>query len=232
LGGELAAQHEYLVVAESVPGGTTTALALLLALGITAEGRVSSSMALNAHELKSRIAREALANLDQDAVRTNPLTAVETLGDPMQAAVAGIAAGATDVGVPVLLAGGTQMVAVLALLRRLAATGLASEPRALGVATTRWVVADPTADAAGLMSDVGGAPLLATALSFKEAKSAGLQLYEANLVKEGVGAGGAAVAASLAADVSWRALAARVEQIHEQMLAASADETPLGASKP
>ena len=40
-----ATQAPYLVLGESVPGGTTTALALLLALGYAAEGRVSGSQA-------------------------------------------------------------------------------------------------------------------------------------------------------------------------------------------
>ncbi|HZT08732.1 MAG TPA: TIGR00303 family protein, partial [Chloroflexota bacterium] len=53
LGRAQAAQSDYLVLAESVPGGTTTALALLLALGIAADGRVSSSLAGNPHALKS-----------------------------------------------------------------------------------------------------------------------------------------------------------------------------------
>ena len=232
LGRELASAHDYLVVGESVPGGTTTALALMLALGIRAEGRVSSSMAGNAHELKSRVAHEALAHLDPGEAARNPLAAVETLGDPMQPAVAGIAAGAADTGTPVLLAGGTQMIAVLALLRRLQLLGLAATGGDIGVATTRWVVSDPTADATGLMCEVGDAPLLATALCFAEARSEGLRLYEANLVKEGVGAGGSCVAASLAAGVSCASLAARVEQIHEEMQASVLTHVPLGSGAP
>jgi uncharacterized protein (TIGR00303 family) len=93
-GRNLAAAHSYLVIGESVPGGTTTALALLLALGFAAEGRVSSSLAANPHGLKNQIARAALRHLDLEAVAANPLVAVRTLGDPMQAAVAGMTAGA------------------------------------------------------------------------------------------------------------------------------------------
>jgi uncharacterized protein (TIGR00303 family) len=218
LGRDLAAHHEYLVVGESVPGGTTTALALLLAFGICADGRVSSSLAGNAHALKSAIAASALARLDHAAVGPDPLAAVRTLGDPMQAATSGIAAGAIDLGTPVLLAGGTQMIAVVALLRRLAAAGLCPDPTGLiAVGTTRWVVEDPTADAAGLMRDVGDDPLLATPLSFAESVHAQLRRYEDYLVKEGVGAGGAAIAAALAADVSSDQIAARVEAMYEQM---------------
>lgn len=222
LGRELGQQHPYLVLAESVPGGTTTALALLLAFGIAAHGRVSSSLAGNAHGLKSRIAEEALARLDRAAAAEDPLVAVATLGDPMQAAAAGIAAGAADVDTPVLLAGGTQMAAVLGLVARLAARGIVPGPTThLAVATTRWVVDDPTADLVGLMADLGGNPLLATPLCFAASRHEGLRRYEDYLVKEGVGAGGAAVAAALAAGVSCEALAARVEQLYERLLSPS-----------
>ena len=218
LGRDLAARSDYLVVAESVPGGTTTALALLLALGIAADGRVSSSLAGNAHDLKSRVAREALRHIDWAAVAADPLVAVGTLGDPMQAAAAGIASGAGLGGAPVLLAGGTQMIAVLALLHRLAAAGRAEAIESIAVATTRWVVEDPTADAAGLMRDVSVEPLLATGLSFAASHYPALRRYEEHLVKEGVGAGGAAVAAALAADLGCAALLERVECLFEGIL--------------
>jgi len=202
-----------------VPGGTTTALALLLALGVAADGRVSSSLGGNAHDLKSRVARDALRHIDADAVASDPLAAVATLGDPMQAAVAGIVAGARRKGTPVLLAGGTQMIAVLALIHRLTSVGgYDLDDDSIAVATTRWVVEDPTADAVGLMRDVGHEPLLATGLSFIASRYAGLRRYEEHLVKEGVGAGGAAVAAALAADVGCEALRERVECLYEGIL--------------
>ena len=220
LGHELATQCDYLVLGESVPGGTTTALALLLALGISAEGRISSSLAGNPHELKTRVASDALRHLAPDAVAADPLAAVATLGDPMQAAAAGIAAGASDRGVSVLLAGGTQMIAVLALLHRLARAGQAALPgKTLAVATTRWVVEDPTADAVGLMHDVGTEPLLATNLCFATSRHPGLRSYEAHLVKEGVGAGGVAIAASLADGVTCSEIMERVECLYDAILA-------------
>jgi uncharacterized protein (TIGR00303 family) len=230
LGRSLAGEHDYLVIGESVPGGTTTALALLLALGVAADGRVSSSLASNAHALKSRVAHDALTYLDPAEVKQNPLSAVRTLGDPMQAAVAGMAAGAIETDRPVLLAGGTQMVAVLALLERLSALGIAPPLRDIAVATTRWVVEDPTADATGLMAEATRQPLCCTALSFEGSRHPSLRRYEANLVKEGVGAGGAAVAAALASDVSAAALAARAEQIYESMQQDDSQGASLGTT--
>lgn len=219
LGRELGEREDHLIIGESVPGGTTTALALLLALGIRADGRVSGTTPGNSHGLKSHLARQALAHLDAAAVSADPLAAVATLGDPMQAAAAGLAAGALEAGAPVLLAGGTQMIAVLCLLHRLAELGYAPDPAdRVAVATTRWVVADPTADAPGLMREASCCPLLATPLSFQKARFASLRAYEENLVKEGVGAGGACVAAALTAGVTPESVLARVEEIYECLL--------------
>src|SRR5262249_13631165 len=137
LGVQLASCADYLVLAESVPGGTTTALAVLLALGVDAAGRVSSSMAGNPHALKEATARQGLAYLAPEAVVRAPLAAVAAVGDPMQAAVAGLALGACS-RVPVLLAGGTQMAAVLALMRALQErAGRRLDPRQVAIATTR-----------------------------------------------------------------------------------------------
>ncbi|TLM98419.1 TIGR00303 family protein, partial [bacterium] len=51
-GEHLAKIAGYLVIGESIPGGTTTALGILLAMGVDARGRVSSSMPQNPHDLK------------------------------------------------------------------------------------------------------------------------------------------------------------------------------------
>src|SRR5579859_7358370 len=106
LGRELATLAPYLVLGESVPGGTTTALAVLLALGYAAEGRVSGSQAGNGHALKSRVARQALraAGYRTGDAAAAPLTAIGKLGDPMQPLAAGVALGATQAGCDVLLA--------------------------------------------------------------------------------------------------------------------------------
>jgi uncharacterized protein (TIGR00303 family) len=218
LGAQLAACADYLVLAESVPGGTTTALALMLALGLDAAGRVSSSMAANAHALKEATARQGLAHLDPATVARAPLQAVAAVGDPMQAAVAGLALAASD-RVPVLLAGGTQMAAVLALMHALrAAEGRALSPARVAIATTRWVIADPTADLPGLVAQRGPYPVLGSGLSFAAARHAPLRRYEDFLVKEGVGAGGAAVAATLRAGATPDQLRRAAERVYRAIV--------------
>jgi uncharacterized protein (TIGR00303 family) len=225
LGCKLAGPGEYLVLGESIPGGTTTALALLLALGYAAEGRVSGSLPGNAHELKTRIARTAIASIDLRRARADPLFAVEHLGDPMQPLAAGLAVGAAGSGIDVVLAGGSQMVAVAALVRGTAG------PEALehmAVGTTRWVVADPHADVLGLAGEVAsGLPVLAANLDFSRSRHPGLRAYERFLVKEGVGAGGACIAALLGRGVSLTSLHEQIDLTYDDLLARlSTDASP------
>jgi uncharacterized protein (TIGR00303 family) len=217
LGAQLAACADYLVLAESVPGGTTTALALMLALGLDAAGRVSSSMPANAHALKLATARAGLAHLEPAAVAADPLRAVAAVGDPMQAAVAGLALGAVP-HAPVLLAGGTQMAAVLALAQAIAARdGRPLPPSRVAIATTRWVLADPTADLPGLVAQLGPYAVLGTGLSLAASRYPPLRRYEEFLVKEGVGAGGAAVAATLRAGATPERLRRAVERVYARL---------------
>jgi len=142
---------------------------------------------------------------------------VAAVGDPMQAAVAGLALGACG-RVPVLLAGGTQMAAVLALahaLRR--AEGRPLDPRRVAIATTRWVLHDPTADLPGLVGQLGPYAVLGSGLGFATSRHAPLRRYEDFLVKEGVGAGGAAVAASLRTGAGAARLRRAVERVYRAL---------------
>jgi NaMN:DMB phosphoribosyltransferase len=106
------------------------------------------------------------------------------------------------------------MLAVYALAQALAKPGATGAESAVGVGiveqdsliwnpsqvvvgTTRWVAEDPTGDTVGLAQDIGSVPLLATELSFATSRYPQLQAYEQGYVKEGVGAGGYAIAAHL-----------------------------------
>jgi uncharacterized protein (TIGR00303 family) len=205
------------VLGESVPGGTTTALALLLALGIPASGRVSGSVPDNSHSLKQAVVERGLAaaGLRPGDGQADPLGAVSRIGDPMQPLAAGIALATVQAGRQVLLAGGSQMVAVAALVKALRGPA-ALDHVALG--TTRWVIEDPAADVAGLTADVSpDLPLLAVNLDFSTSRHAGLRAYEQCLVKEGVGAGGACVAALLSG-ASLQELHAAIDLAYDALL--------------
>jgi uncharacterized protein (TIGR00303 family) len=207
-GEKLAKSGAYVILSECVVGGTTTALAVLTALGIEAKDRVNSSHPTCNHEQKWEIVQQGLANLKP---QLSPLEIVAAVGDPMQIVVAGMAIAASR-HAGVLLAGGTQMLAVYALARAIAKyKNLTWNPDAIVVGTTRWVVEDATGNTVDLAIDVGDVPLLATALSFAKSQFPQLRAYEQGFVKEGVGAGGAAIAAHLYQNWSQEKLLSAIE---------------------
>ncbi|MGA2386620.1 MAG: nicotinate mononucleotide-dependent phosphoribosyltransferase CobT [Candidatus Bathyarchaeia archaeon] len=189
---QLAKTADYLLIGESIPGGTTTALGVLSALGVKAEGKVSSTLPQNPHGLKAEAVRAGLAAAGESfgSLAKDPVRAISCVGDPMMAAFSGLVIGAAS-QVPVLMAGGTQMSAVLAVVNAL-------EPGVLcnvAVGTTRWVAKDKSSDLKGIVTQFCDAPILAADLNFSKSRFPGLQIYETGLVKEGVGAGGASIAA-------------------------------------
>lgn len=217
LGENLAKIADYLVIGESIPGGTTTALSILLAMGIKAEGKVSSSMPGNPHELKIKTVKEGLkaSKIEFGALANNPLKAISHVGDPMIPAFAGLVLGAAH-KVPVLMAGGTQMGAVLAVVN-------ASEQdiiENLAIGTTRWIIADKTADLKGIISQIADIPILAADLDFSHSKFDGLKAYEKGVVKEGVGAGGAAIAAMIktAGSITKETLLEEIERNYARLV--------------
>jgi NaMN:DMB phosphoribosyltransferase len=176
------------MVAESVPGGTTTALLVLRALGY--REMVSSAGPENPVNLKEAVWVEAARRLDIGigGLADDPLRAISELGDPMQAAVTGFVA-ALPPETELVLAGGTQMLAVAALLKALGRRGVALGKLPL-VATTKYVQCDRNADFSVLARSIG-VETWAAPLDFSRSPHRGLAEYENGYVKEGVGAGGA-----------------------------------------
>ena len=193
-GEKLSQSGAYVILSECVVGGTTTALGVLTALGIEAKDKVNSSHPTCNHAQKWEVVQAGLQHLEQSVT---PFEIVAAVGDPMQIVVAGMAIAASR-HVGVLLAGGTQMLAVYALAKAIAThQNLTWNPDAIVVGTTRWVAEDPTGSTVELALAVRDVPLLATQLSFAKSRFSQLQAYEQGFVKEGVGAGGAAIAAHL-----------------------------------
>lgn len=214
------AQPSYAVLGECVVGGTTTALGLLMGLGVDALGRVNSSHGQCNHDQKAQLVAQGLAKsgLGDRTTRQSidPLNIVAALGDPMQPFLAGYAI-ALSRHKGVLLAGGTQMLACYALAAALAQHHqLPWQPENIAIGTTRWVATDPTGDTPGLAQAIeqrfSQAPiLLATDLSFAQSQHPGLRAYENGFVKEGVGAGGCAIATALSLGWSTEEIAAAIE---------------------
>ncbi|MFX1297996.1 MAG: nicotinate mononucleotide-dependent phosphoribosyltransferase CobT [Promethearchaeota archaeon] len=192
IGKNFSKAFDYLVIGESIAGGTTTALAVMMAMGINASGKVSSSMSFNPHDLKNEIIRTAFKNLKlkQGGLKHDPLKAIELVGDPIQPVCAGLAIGATS-GIPVILAGGTQMAAVVSIISVLEEPALEN----IAIGTTRWLIEDRSSDLQGLIKEIREIPILAINLNFSVFEEPGLRAYEEGVVKEGVGAGGMSISA-------------------------------------
>ena len=226
-GEKLAAQvpGSYLILGECVVGGTTTALAVLTGLGIVATGKVNSSHSTCNHVQKWQVVKKGLEQAGlpiplSGVMKVEPFRLAAAVGDPMQVVVAGMAIAASH-NSGVLLAGGTQMLAVYALVEAIAETYQLSWQRSqIVVGTTRWVAEDPTGDTVGLAKAVGFVPLIASQLNFATSRYAQLRAYEQGYVKEGVGAGGCAIAAHLYQGWSQAQLLQAIEAIaaqHEQL---------------
>ncbi|OUW47213.1 MAG: hypothetical protein CBD47_05025 [Synechococcus sp. TMED187] len=201
-----------LVLAECVPGGTTTAQAVLSGLGVPVDDLVSGSARQPPLVLKQSLVADGLkAAALRPPIQPKPLVAA--VGDPFQALAAGLIEGAMESGQPLMLAGGSQMLAVLAL----ALTGCAPHERPvlasqLLLGTTAWLADEQLAEMVDQRPSPPAFPELLQRVSrFLElpilAIASGLRLqfsrhqqlrdYELGHVKEGVGAGGLALLAQL-----------------------------------
>ena len=199
------APQEPLLIAECVPGGTTTAQAVLTGLGLDVVGLVSGSLLEPVHALKTELVERGLSAAGLAGPRgaggpgADPLAVLAAVGDPMQALAAGLLQGAAQAELPLLLAGGSQMAAVLAVA--LALTPSERRPQLwahAAIGTTAWVAGETSSDLGLLLERMGQrwgqSPLaFASALRFEGCAAPELLAYEQGYVKEGVGAGGLAL---------------------------------------
>ena len=193
LGKTLSKITDHLVIGESTPAGTTTALGVLTALGYDARMKVSGSMPENPHDLKHEVVLEGLkaAGYEEGDIVDDALRAVEIVGDPMIPAVAGIVIGSS---IPVTLAGGTQMTAVCSVIKGIDPEFDFSN---ICIATTVFVAEDETSDINYITGQIGDITIFALDPEFEKSSVPGLKSYLDGSVKEGVGAGGAMFAATL-----------------------------------
>ncbi|MDS0258190.1 TIGR00303 family protein [Haloarcula sp. S1CR25-12] len=171
-------------LAETIPGGTTTALGVLRALG--EEAMVSSSLPENPVERKERVVSEGLAasSMQPGDAAGEPKRAVRRMGDPVLATLAGLTTGAVETDTAVTLAGGTQQLAVAALVRHGGYEG------SLGLATTSYVADDGTADLRASAGELD-LDLTVTDPGFDASDHVAMERFVAGEAKEGVGMGGA-----------------------------------------
>jgi len=181
---------EYLILGESVPSGTTTALATALALGYDARDKFSSSFKNAPDDIRSHTVSKAL----EGCVGLSDVFAkLSHTADNMLIFNAGFILGLQNRNLPLVLAGGTQMAAVLlvvnSILRSMDAT---LDPSRLALCTTKWVYEDPKSDIKALL-EMLDFPINAyyADFDFSLTDHPALKLYDEGEAKEGVGAGGA-----------------------------------------
>jgi len=185
VGRTLASMTDCLVIGESIPGGTTTALAVLRGLGYNA--KVSSSIPNNPIELKNRIVNSALERLSSN----DPYHVISEVGDPMIAFVTGMVSAASEI-TKVMLAGGTQMTAVLAFASKI---GFNEQNTAIG--TTSYISDDLNANFKSLVSEITDIPAISVNPGLENSKFSGLKAFSEGFAKEGVGAGGSIIASMI-----------------------------------
>ncbi len=218
LGAQLAETYDYVVVSESCAGGTTTALAVLLAMGVIKENLVSSSSPRNPKELKWSLVMDgfAKAGVEIGSLADDPLKAIELFGDPMMPVNVGIVLGAAP-KVPVIFGGGTQMAPLIAAAIKL-------DPTIVGnifQGTTRWLLSDPNSNMKKILDNIStDVPMIYINMDYSKSPYEGLQAYEWGFIKEGVGCGGSSVAAviSSAGKIDCPMLLDKVHELYRKVM--------------
>ncbi|WP_288262081.1 nicotinate-nucleotide--dimethylbenzimidazole phosphoribosyltransferase [uncultured Prochlorococcus sp.] len=188
------------LISESVPGGTTTAQAVMEAFSLEVSNLVGSSLFKAPRELKRKVVQRGLLNAD---LKTgfDSFDVVASVGDPFQAFSMGMLIGACLAKKPVILSGGSQMLALIVLvLEFLDLKNKDDFIKNVFIATTGWLVKDNSLNnLLNLINEKYEVNLLglASPLNFKSSKINELKDYELGHVKEGVGAGGISMLAFL-----------------------------------
>ncbi len=178
IGSLIDGRYKYIFIAESVPGGTTTAYAVLSSMGIM--DMTSSSMKDSPDKIKKELAWKALERIDK---RSTVEEKIRETGDYMMPVALGISRGVTNS--TIFFSGGTQMATVFYL------DSLINSGKNRYVFTTGYIMKDKK----DLMEKLAGDSIIYATTDFTGMK--GLEYYEDGYVKEGTGFGAAFGIASI-----------------------------------
>jgi uncharacterized protein (TIGR00303 family) len=174
-------------------------------LGVDAH--VSSSMPKNPQSLKNGVVEKALKRSDSK----EPYDVIANVGDPMIPFVAGMLSTASEI-TNVILAGGTQMAAVLAIAK---STGYDENRVAIG--TTSYIIDDKDANLLDMVKSISDIPVLSIDPKLKNSKFDGLRAYSKGFVKEGVGAGGSMIASILKTGIDSKKLLELIDKEYSRV---------------
>ena len=193
-------KNKPIVISESVPGGTTTAQAIMEAFGLDVADLVGSSLLRPPRKLKAEIIKTGLLNANLGSNFTS-IDAISALGDPFQAFSMGLLIGARKSKNTVILSGGSQMIAILLLaLEFISFAEKQFFSEKVFIISSGWLAYDESLKKLlKKVADKHNVKLFgfASGLNFHSSKIKELRDYEKGYVKEGVGAGGFSLLAHL-----------------------------------
>ncbi len=181
--------NEYIILAESVPSGTTTALATALALGYDCKNMFSSSFKNVPNNIRETTIQKALENITEE---DDIFTVLSKVSDNMLIFTAGFILGLNN-KIPLVLAGGTQMACSLLIVNKiLEEMGSEFNTSNLSLCTTKWVAKDTNSDIKAILEMLNfSINSYYVDFDFALSNHPALKLYDEGEAKEGVGAGGA-----------------------------------------
>ncbi|AXH12412.1 nicotinate mononucleotide-dependent phosphoribosyltransferase CobT [Halarcobacter bivalviorum] len=188
-GQEFECKDDYIILAESVPSGTTTAATTALALGYECKEMFSSSFKNVPNDIRNETIEKALSNIKES---DDIFARLSKVSDNMLIFVAGFLLGLNN-QTKVILAGGTQMACALLIVNSVLKQMEGHlETSNLALCTTKWVYEDEKSDIKALLelNDLKVSAYYAD-FDFSLSEHPALKLYDEGEAKEGVGAGGA-----------------------------------------
>lgn len=183
-------KDEYVILAETIPAGTTTANATAKALGYECDGYFSSSFKNNPSDIKNETIKKALDNIDKNDDIFEKLSKVS---DNMIIFNVGFILGSRVNELKVILAGGTQMASVLLVVNSiLKSMDGEIDSSNLALCTTKWISKDENSNIKAILEQLDF-PIntYASEFDFSLSNHPALKLYDEGEAKEGVGCGAA-----------------------------------------
>ena len=181
---------DYVILAESIPAGTTTANATGLALGYICEGYFSSSYKDNPSDIKNQTIKKALERINLNA---DLFEILSSISDNMIIFNAGFILGSRVNNLKIILAGGTQMAAVLLAINSIlrSMNGQINSSN-IALCTTKWINKDENSNIKALLEQLDfSINAYASDFDFSLSNHPALKLYDQGEAKEGVGCGAA-----------------------------------------
>ncbi|MFK5895162.1 MAG: nicotinate-nucleotide--dimethylbenzimidazole phosphoribosyltransferase [Pseudomonadota bacterium] len=200
---------DYIILAESTPSGTTTAQAAATALTYKTKGLFASSFKLGPDSIKDKTIMAALSFINNSMSSFDKLS---ICADNMLIFNAGFVSIISQ-RFPVLLAGGTQMAAVLLIMDKLLLElDLKINSENIYLATTQWIVNDSSSSIEKLLHQLSfNCSAFYSEFDFSSSSHPALALYDQGEAKEGVGAG-AAIAYAYAHGITKQQITSQVEK--------------------